>query len=1047
MASETHNKKLREEIDDNTMAASSALNSSTNRRDSLSLKELLNSQIDNLKEKLSKSQQDLNLAENQLMALTRSSKREIDQLREQAQEGLEAQENLQTVIAQSDNLQSELDKKVIALENAQNEVRQIQLQLFEEQSKSTVKTKQNQDQEMSVSELDNEVETPNSKSSISKSSNSKLLAEVSRLMAMIHRLRADRDENLGRAHFSETELKFSQELHQKDVAKLESDLANHVETQNELTEALKVARITSNEHEHHIEKLRIDIEQLKHEASEKVESLERALGESKVKVNDRESVETSLLIKLDGATSQYQDLQKTLSETKARVIELDTELIASKEEAQEAKEDLQDWQEHRLTLQEGAAGTIEKLQERLDESRDKHRSLEVNHVVLQDSNKALLEEAEKERLQYEQKIDEISHKFDQALESEHERARFTDSRLTQLTEMSNTLRENFNNTRLKHSEEIRKLRDEHAIELSNMRDSHENGVEDRNRQVENALQLHEDHYERLLNDTKNELKNIVKERDDLLHQLRQHDEHLEEIRAEFVAQIENVKREKQEALDDACRKFDERLIEVERRSVEANANEDVLGETMLDDAQHKAEYHEMEIQYEQRISKLMEEINTANNRIHELENTDIPQSHDTSAAETTAGNSTLKNFFDQNMEQSEILPTTEQTMNSSVGGVSFNNLFNQSGEKSREVVEINDSSDDEQTPDVSTNTILGRDVAPHSENQDVDISMANESVKDYLTDSVLGNEVLAQSEHGLASIQNADNTDVSFAHLFADHQPTYEELKNRISELEQQLAEAIMERDEKLNRALEESEQRIRILYEEFKKAEIENNNASDAKNDHEEKERLRAMVEVIFVNKTNCRLATQRVAELEQQLVEISNHRVELSAEIDNIKSQRELEVQSENQQRVLYENELEQLRQDRQNDGFKLEEVTTLLDKITREYEFKQDELRKLIDSHDVDVENQTQLIENSKQQVDELTRLLEESQARLKGVEEDRQNADNVAYNELQEVHKELLRELSLLKEEREQFDQQLDSSTKLIQEHRGGYRIVNFDFTNK
>lgn len=1120
------------------MVMSSQQNASSNRRDSLSIKELLNSQIEGLNEKLSKSQQDLNMAQNQLMALTRSSKREIEQLREQAQEGQEAQENIQSLLTQSDSIQADLDKKTLALESAQSEMRQLQLQLIEEQSKTTQKTALNptKDHEMSISELNDALSTPVSQSALNMSSNSKLLAEISRLMAMIHRLRADRDDNLGRAHFSETELKFSQELHQKDLQKHEKELSDLMQTRNELTEELKNSRITSHEYEQQVKKLAVDLEQVQHELKESTEALERSLNQAKVLMTDMEHTDTQHLIRIDAAAAQYKALQDSYSGHRDRIIELETALKASQEEAHECKEDLQDWQEHHLTLQEGAVGIIERLQERLDESREKLRSVEVNYGIAQDRIQSLTTDFDNDRAAYEARIDEIDAKFDAALESEHERARFTDSRLTQLTDMSNTIRENFNQTRLKHSEEIKNLRNEHAIELSRIKQTHEDNVEDRNRQVETAIQIHEDHHAGIINDLQSDVRRLNGEKDESVGYLAQKEQEISEIKAQHGADIEQLKSEKQQEFDEACKKFDEKLIELERRSIDAEA----LGEVMIDDAKHKQEYHSMEIQYEQRIRELLDELHAAKKardlesklnknleNVVELQNTSAVSGVGSDGGNSTLGNSTLKNFFEQSANQ------PEQSMRSSVGNHdTLNSLFRERSEPpsqsfSREVVDLGGSSEDELTPNntlqSNNNTInnslfaTGMGMSEQSMDQAPEQSMSNESVRDYLTESAIGNEILDQTEHGIESFNShpdrsvTDHSkDISIPHLFTERQPTHDELLARISQLEQQLHDAIVDRDEKLNEAMIESEKRIRILYEEFKKAElenVENGGSVDIASSNEKykqllhsietdyitnevhESKLQAMAEVIFTTKQEYRIAlervtelqnqlakmtdehTERAADLQQQLASISDTRSErvkeLEAELANVnhahseniaklqqqlthvnddhtaivqefdgyRSQKDVEMESEKQITANIETELEVLRQDRINDNLKLEEVTTLLEKITHEYEHKQEELNRLIDTHDGEVEYQKQLLVSSNEQTRDLTVTVEELESKLRGAEEGRNEVDDAAYEELKEEHKELSRELKALQEEREQFTQQLDSSTKLIEESRG------------
>ncbi|TIB03480.1 hypothetical protein E3P92_00502 [Wallemia ichthyophaga] len=1154
MASESLNKKLREEIDDNVMQLSSHQNTSSNRRDSVSIKEILNSQIESLNEKLSKSQQDLNMAQNQLMALTRSSKREIEQLREEAQDGHEAQKNLESLLAQSDSIQGELDKKTVALESAQNEVRQLQLQLIQEQSRtsqSNASHQQNKDDEMSISELEDALSTPVSKSALNMSSNSKLLAEISRLMAMIHRLRADRDENLGRAHFSETELKFSQQVHQKDLDKHETELSSLVHTRNELTEELKNSRITCHEYEEQMKKIAVQLEQTRHESNETTKSLERSLSQAKVQITDMEQTDTQNLIKIDAATAQYKALQDSYSGHRERIVELETALKTSQEEAQEFKEDLQDWEEHHLTLQEGAVGIVEKLQDRLNDFREKLQSAEVNYGIAQDRVQSITVEFDKDRMAYEARIDEIDSKFNAALESEHERAKFTDSRLSQLTDMSNTIRENFNQTRLKHSEEIKNLRNEHAIELSKVKQSHQDSSQDRNRQVEAAIQIHEDHHDGIISDLKANVRRLGSEKNEFVEHLAGKEQVLLELKAQHAADIEKLNSEKQRQLDETCKKFDEKLIQMQKK----NLDDESLGEVMVDDAKNKEEYHTMEIQYEERIRELVDQVHKADEKVHHLETKlneslenvahlqNMSAGGDTTLGNSTLGNSTLRNLFEQSANQ-----TREQSMRSSVGGNdTLNNLFREGIEQrnqqpsqsfSGEVVDIGSSSEDEPTSNNTINNSLFATGIGLSMGQAAEGSMSNES-RGYFDESVMADEVLNRSEnHRDGSIAD-HSTDATIAQLFAERQPTHDELRGRIMQLERQLREAIAERDEKLNEAVNESEKRIRILYEEFKKADQENEEKQEKQlhalqaeyithEMHESK--LHAMAQVIFATKKEHRVASElitdlqnkaeemaeehavrvaglelqlasvadthsnetdrvrevetelaaakhtydeniaqlhqqldsmtdtrservkeveaelstithdhseRIAELQQQLTIAKNDHATLSHEFDGYKSQKDSETENEKRVAANIETELEVLRQDRISDNIKLEEITTLLEKITREYEHKQEELNRLIDTHDGEVEHQKQLLLSSHEQSSKLTRSVEDLEKKLRSVEEGRNEVDSEAYEELREEHKVISEELKALQEEREQFTQQLDSSTKLIEESRVEY----------
>ncbi|TIA90805.1 hypothetical protein E3P99_01359 [Wallemia hederae] len=1121
MASESHNKKLREEIDDNVMAMSSQQNTSFNRRDSVSIKELLNSQIETQKEKLSKTQQELNMVQNQLMALTRSSKREIEQLQEQAQEGQEAQQNLQSVLAQSDAIQSELDRKTLALESAQSEVRQLQLQVIEEQSKSTQRTAtQSRDEEMSISELEDAIATPASRSALNMSSNSKLLGEISRLMAMIQRLRADRDGNLGRAHFAETELKFSQDLHQKDLLKHEKELGDLTQSRNDLIEELKSTKITTHEYEQQVKKLSIDLEKVRHDSTESAQALERSLSQAKLLLTDMEQTETQHLIKIDAAAAQYKALQDSYAGHRDKIIELETALGASQEEAREAKEDLQDWEEHHLTLQEGAVGIIERLQERLDESRDKLRSVEVNYGIAQDRIQSMTTDFDNDRAAYEARIDDISSKFDAALESEHERATFMDSRLTQLTDMSNTLRENFAQTRLNHSEEIKNLRNEHAIELSNMKQSHESSIEDRTRQVDAAIQLHEDHHASTINNLQADIRKLSSEKEELAGYLAQKENDILDLKAQYASDIEQLNLQKQQEFDEACKKFDEKLVELERRSVDAEG----LGEVMIDDAQHKAEYHNMEIQYEQRIRELLDEKNSASEKIRDLESKlneslenviNIQNASGTNeAGDSTLGNSTLKNFFEQSAAS-----TGEQSLGA--GHDTLNNLF-QGGQPSYSggVVDLSSSSEGEATPNQTlqsgsntiNNTLFATDLGVGAETMDQ--SMINESVRDSLADSVIGSEVLDQTDHGLEIHNNHPDrsvTDASNIPLLTEQHTRIVELEQQLIDTttqyradtqryEQQIHDAEVKFDEKLAEALSQSEERIRVLYEEFKKAELENksdnpNNSAASSEQYQQllksietdyvsnethESKLQAMSEIIsdlklkledttrssadleerlsrqgreFAERKgelekNVAAASETITELEathseatasleQKLASLTADYTSLSHEYLADKDQILAEMHTEKQSKADIETELEVLRQDRINDNLKLEEVTTLLEKITHEYEHKQHELSRLIDTHDGEVDHQKQLVATSNERVSELSSVVEELESKLKSAEESHGDVDSEMYNELKNDYKELDREFKALQEERDQYAQQLDSSTKLIEEGRTEY----------
>ena len=986
IVSESQNKKLRDQIDESTLpCASNNLQHDNNRRESTSFKDLLNSQIDNLKQNLQRSNQNLTDTQNQLMALERSSKRQIDQLNEQLIEGNEARDNFQSLLKNFDEVQSELDKKSISLENAQNEIKGLQLQLFDEQSKQiTQQTNNNNDKEMTISELEEGNTSSVRKSSISLSSSSKLLNEISRLTAMIHRLRADRDESIGRVHFAETELKFSQQYSNNEINKLKNVINGIENSNNELMNQIKSLKINNNEYQQLITNLKIEIDNLNYKFENELTKHNDELEQTKNMLKDKDENHENVLKTLNENQVKFNLLEGEFNNCRDYVRKLEIELDASREECQEAKDDLQDWQEHRLTLQEGAMGTIERIEERLEVSREKLKNSEVNLLNSQQAINDLNHTIQVERKEFEEKLMNISKQLEVSLMNENQRALQTDSKLTQLTDMSNQLRQNFSDSRARHAEEIKLLKNEHAIEIHKIKESIDDNSVDKQRQIDEMIHEMEYNHKRKIEGMIEDQISISKERDHL-------EQVLENIRSDHYHELQQYQLIHENDIKDLQRRQSDSVNEI-LRSQSSNSNKN---------------------DYEEKMNKINDDLISAFNYIHELE-IEI-EDLKTSIPDTEDGNTTLNRLFDQKNEDNtniskisnndviEIdsdsddgnndgddetpnMSLQQNENNRSVGDETMRNLFSSDRDN------INDQSNISAGDDKLDNLFSSQ----RSQSQVGEKSVGNETMQNLFSDSIreqtpindehdrsVGNETLNNFFASHSNIHNDKDQDnnvlmsevtnnsvgnETLQELFAIKPPSYDELIQRIRILEADLNNALHEKDQKLTEAVKDSENRIKILYEEFKKSEIENNTNSNAQielknllesidNDYilfsHHQSQIQTLVEVIFSVKYRYLLSKKLIKDMENQLSVLKSQNDQCVTENSKL-----------NDDKISFENDYNELKNEKLNNQYKLDEVVNVLEKITTDYETKQNELKDLVDIHESQLHesnNKIEILEN--------------------------------------------------------------------------------------